>query len=97
MPTPGEERAAYLREKLPEMDQLALDLDSSGWERSTINVAGAGREALVHHLGRSWGAAVDVDGRIALALWGRGMDPSDLDVVAIDEIDAYPASATEES
>jgi hypothetical protein len=90
MPPQGEERSAYLREKLPEMDQLALDLESPEWERSSVRVEGAEREAHVHRLGRSWAAAVDLDGRVGLALWGLGIEPSQLELVPIDELDAYP-------
>ncbi len=96
MPPPGEERTGYLREKLPEMDQLALDLGSEDWTTSVVRVSGADREAQVHHLGRSWAAAIDIDGRIALALWGRGVDPSELELVEIDDLAAYAAPAAEE-
>ena len=51
MPPLGEERSAYLREKLPAMDQLGLDLDSPEWERSSIRVDGTEREAHVHRSG----------------------------------------------
>ena len=96
MPPLGEERSKYLREKLPEMDQLGLDLDSSDWERSSVSVDGVEREALVHRLGRSWAAAVDLDGRVGLALWGLGVEPSELELVTIDELDAYPVPVVNE-
>ena len=96
MPPLGEERSKYLREKLPEMDQLGLDLDSSDWERSLVSVDGVEREALVHRLGRSWAAAVDLDGRVGLALWGLGVEPSELELVTIDELDAYPVPVVSE-
>jgi hypothetical protein len=96
MPPLGEQRSGYLREKLPEMDQLALALGSDDWTTSVVRVAGADREAQVHHLGRSWAAAIDIDGRIALAMWGRGVDPSELELVEIDDLAAYAPLPSEE-
>ena len=97
MPPPGEERTRYLRERLPEMDQLALDPESPGWTRSPVSVAGKDCEAQVHHLGRSWAAAIDLDGLVAVAMWGRGIDPFELELVEIDDLDAYAAPAAQES
>jgi hypothetical protein len=95
MPPIGEERSAYLRERLPEMDQLALDLASPEWERASVSVAGVLREAHVHRSGRSWAAAIDLDGRVGLALWGRGIEPDELELVTLDKLDAYPVPAGE--
>jgi len=96
MPNFGEERSVYLRERLPEMDRLAMDVGSPVWERSFVSVAGLDCQAHVYRLGRSWAAAVDLDDRVGLALWGRGMEPTEIELVEIDELDAYREPVAED-
>jgi hypothetical protein len=91
MPPLGEGRTIYLRERLPEMDQLGLDLGAPGWERTFVKVGEINREAHIHRLGRSWAAAIDLDARVGLGLWGRGIEPNELELVEIDDLDTYAA------
>jgi hypothetical protein len=91
MPSPGEERSTYLRKEIPQMDRLALDLSPTGWERIFVSVADIKREAYVHRSGGSWAAAIDLDARVGLAVWGRGIEPSELELVAIDDLGEYAA------
>jgi hypothetical protein len=88
---PGEARGKYIVEKMAEWRRLESDLGSEEWGRTTLTVEGVEREALLHRIGHGWAAAVDLDHTVALGLAGRGAEPGDYELVAIDDLAAYPA------
>jgi hypothetical protein len=57
----------------------------------SIARAGLEREALLHRIDDAWAAVVDLDELVALGISGRGAEPGDYDLVAIEDLSAYPS------
>lgn len=87
------ERPPQFHTEIESLDKGGADLDHPGWQDVEITVLGEPRTFRRRALGGGWVAAADI-GRVALGIYGYGMELTEHDLQPVSDLESYSAYET---